>query len=283
MSMLSKENKKNLKPGLYIVPTPIGHLDDITLRALQTLKSSDLILCEDTRTSGVLLKHYGIAVRLQSFHEYNESSMEDKVLKGIESGQAIALISDAGTPLISDPGFKLVRACHARNLYVTSLPGASAVTTALSLSGFPTDHFLFAGFFKDKHGEALTSIPYTLIFFVSPRQLLPTLNRLQTAMPYRDVAVVREISKLYEEVQRGTYADVIAHFTDTPPRGEIVLLLSPPLAEAPLDMHAVDRMIAEHPFTPIRELSHMLAQHFKQPKRAMYAHILKARTQIQDT
>lgn len=279
---MSQEKHAPLKPGLYIIPTPIGNLEDITFRAVNTLKAADVILCEDTRTSTVLLKHYGIATRLASFHEYNEDSMAEKILKWIDDGKAVALISDAGTPLISDPGFKLVRTCHERGVYVTSLPGPSAVTTALSLSGFPTDHFVFAGFFKDKHLENVATIPHTLIFFVSPRQLVHVLSTLGEHMPGREVAVVREISKVYEEVQRGSYADIIAHFTQTPPRGEIVVVLSPPESDNTVDCDALDQMILSHNHTPVRELSQLLAQHFKQPKRAMYTRILHVRAQTTD-
>ncbi|MBX9976830.1 MAG: 16S rRNA (cytidine(1402)-2'-O)-methyltransferase [Alphaproteobacteria bacterium] len=267
-----------LKPGLYIVPTPIGNLKDITLRSIETLNSVDIIACEDTRISGKLLNHYGISKKLILYHEHNGERMRPRILSMIEEGQSIALISDAGTPLISDPGFKLVREVHARGLYLTSLPGPSSVMTALTLSGFPTDHFIFAGFANTKDFDALSKIPYTLIFFSTANKLMGDLGRMQEVFSNRDVAVLREISKMFEEVRRGTFVAVMEHFNDHPPRGEIVLVLSTPTAPEEIDWQAIDKVIESalakvNPMTS-KDLAADLAEQFSIPKRDLYKRIL---------
>ena len=218
-----------VKPGLYIVATPIGNRGDITLRALDVLQRADLIYCEDTRTSKPLLDTFGIKTPLKALHDHNEDKMIPDVVTRIQAGQAVALISDAGMPLISDPGFVIVRALQDHNLSVTVIPGASAVITAAALSGLPTDKFLFLGFINPKDVVIYKDTDATLVIYESPHRLLKTLDYFATVFANRHVAVVRELTKLHEEVVRGVWDDVIADFSSRDKvRGEFVLVLSPP-------------------------------------------------------
>lgn len=216
---------------LYIVPTPVGNMEDMTFRAIRVLKEADLILAEDTRTSGILLKHYDIQNRLMSHHKFNEHGTSKTVVDRLRAGETIALISDAGTPGISDPGFYLVREAVRAGIDVQCLPGATAFVPALVSSGIPCDRFAFEGFLPPKKGrqtklESLRDEQRTMIFYESPYRLLKTLQ--QFAEYYggdRQVSVCREISKVHEESVRGTLDEVITHFTVTEPRGEIVIIL----------------------------------------------------------
>ena len=216
---------------LYVVPTPVGNLEDMTFRAIRTLKEADLILAEDTRTSGILLKHYEIKNALQSHHKFNEHKTIEPLIQRMLAGETIALISDAGTPAISDPGFLLVRECVRNNIEVQCLPGATAFVPALVSSGLPNDRFCFEGFLPQKKGRqtrlmALKEENRTMIFYESPYRLVKTLTQLAEHLgSHREVAVCREISKLHEETVRGTIDEVIAHFTTNAPRGEIVLIV----------------------------------------------------------
>ncbi|MDX1326422.1 MAG: 16S rRNA (cytidine(1402)-2'-O)-methyltransferase [Arenibacter sp.] len=217
---------------LYIVPTPIGNLEDITFRAIRVLKEVDLILAEDTRTSGKLLHHYGIETNMQSHHMHNEHKMVDGIVKRLQAGENIALISDAGTPAISDPGFLLTRACVQNHIEVDCLPGATAFVPALVNSGLPNDKFVFEGFLPVKKGRQtrltlLAEEPRTLIFYESPHKLVKTLGHFVSYFgSERQVSVSRELSKMYEETIRGTLEEVLAHFTENPPKGEIVIVLA---------------------------------------------------------
>lgn len=216
---------------LYIVPTPVGNMEDMTFRAIRVLKEANLILAEDTRTSGILLKHYDIQNRLMSHHKFNEHGTSKTVVDRLRAGETIALISDAGTPGISDPGFYLVREAVRAGIDVQCLPGATAFVPALVSSGIPCDRFAFEGFLPPKKGrqtklESLRDEQRTMIFYESPYRLLKTLQ--QFAEYYggdRQVSVCREISKVHEESVRGTLDEVITHFTVTEPRGEIVIIL----------------------------------------------------------
>ena len=216
---------------LYLVPTPVGNLADITLRALEVLKQVDLILAEDTRTSSVLLRHYDIHTRMESHHKFNEHRAAAGVCERILAGMDVALISDAGTPGISDPGFFLVRHCVAQGVPVEVLPGATAFVPALVSSGLPCDRFVFEGFLPVKKGrqtrlKALASEERTLIFYESPYRLVKTLGQLAVYFgAQRRCAVCREISKLHEETVRGTLTEVIDHYKEKEPKGEIVLVV----------------------------------------------------------
>ena len=217
---------------LYIVPTPIGNLKDITYRAIEVLKSADLILAEDTRTSGKLLKHFEITTHMQSHHMHNEHRMVEGVVQKIIGGTTVALISDAGTPAISDPGFLLVRACVANNIEVDCLPGATAFVPALVNSGLPNDKFVFEGFLPVKKGRQtrlllLAQETRTIIFYESPHKLIKTLGHFcEYFGDDRQVSVSRELTKLYEETKRGTVKEVLEYYTNKPPKGEIVIVLS---------------------------------------------------------
>jgi len=216
---------------LYIVPTPIGNLEDITLRAIRILKEVDLILAEDTRTSGKLLKHYGIETPMQSHHMHNEHKMVDQIIKRLINGADIALISDAGTPAISDPGFLITRACVQNNIPIECLPGATAFVPALVNSGLPNDRFVFEGFLPLKKGRQtrfleLAEEPRTMIFYESPHKLLKTLEQMKNYFgEERNISISREISKLYEETIRCPISQAIIHFTSHPPKGEFVLIV----------------------------------------------------------
>ena len=216
---------------LYIVPTPIGNLKDITLRALEVLQEVDLILAEDTRTSGKLLKHFEITTQMHSHHMHNEHKTTAAIVSRIKSGQSVALISDAGTPAISDPGFLLTRACVEAGIQVDCLPGATAFVPALVNSGLPCDKFVFEGFLPPKKGrqtrlQLLSLETRTIIFYVSPHKLLKTLAQIIEYFGQdRPVSVSREITKLHEQTIRGSALEVLAHFQVKPPKGEIVLIV----------------------------------------------------------
>ncbi|SEF76637.1 16S rRNA (cytidine(1402)-2'-O)-methyltransferase [Flavobacterium urumqiense] len=216
---------------LYIVPTPIGNLEDMTFRAIRILKEVDLILAEDTRTSGKLLKHFEIGTHMYSHHMHNEHKTIENLISRLKAGENIALISDAGTPAISDPGFLLTRACVENGVEVECLPGATAFVPALVNSGLPNDKFVFEGFLPDKKGKqtrylALAEETRTMILYVSPHKLLKTLTEFITYFgEERPICVCRELSKLHEENVRGTVREVLTHFEKTAPRGEIVVVL----------------------------------------------------------
>lgn len=217
---------------LYIVPTPVGNMEDMTLRAIRVLKEADLILAEDTRTSGILLKHYDIKNHLMSHHKYNEHGTTAGVIEKLKAGMTIALISDAGTPGISDPGFFLTREAAHEGIEVITLPGATACIPAIVSSGLPCDRFCFEGFLPQKKGrqthlESLREETRTMVFYESPYRTLKTLKQFRdTFGGDRQVSVAREISKVHEEHVRGTLDEVIAHFESTEPRGEIVIVLA---------------------------------------------------------
>lgn len=217
---------------LILVPTPVGNLEDITLRALRVLKESDLILAEDTRTTSHLLKHFDIQTRMQSHHKFNEHQTSEQFATRILGGETIALVSDAGTPCISDPGFLLVRQCIQMGVEVECLPGATAFVPALVDSGLPNDRFHFEGFLPPKKGrqtrlKELSVVPVSFILYESPYRVLKTLTQLADYCgPDRMASVSREISKIYEQTVRGSLQELIIHFTQTEPRGEFVMVVS---------------------------------------------------------
>ncbi|MBQ9310381.1 MAG: 16S rRNA (cytidine(1402)-2'-O)-methyltransferase [Bacteroidales bacterium] len=221
-----------MKGKLYIVPTPVGNLEDMTLRAVRVLKEADLILAEDTRTSSVLLKHYDISAPLQSHHKFNERQSTERVKELILAGKNVALISDAGTPGISDPGFFLARACAAEGIEVQTLPGATACIPAIVSSGLPCDRFCFEGFLPQKKGrqtilQGLAGEQRTMVFYESPYRLVRTLEQFAEVFgAQRQCGVAREISKLHEEHCRGTLAEVLEHFRQNEPKGEIVIVVA---------------------------------------------------------
>ena len=217
---------------LFVVPTPLGNLEDMTMRALRVLKEADLILAEDTRTTGILLKHFEIKNAMQSHHKFNEHQMVENVVNRIRAGSTVALVSDAGTPGISDPGFLVVRECVRAGIEVQCLPGATAFVPALVSSGLPCERFCFEGFLPQKKGRAtrlaaLQEETRTMVFYESPHRLLKTLLQfLEVFGEDRQVSVCREISKIHEESVRGSLSEVTDHFTKKSPRGEIVIVLA---------------------------------------------------------
>ncbi|HWL31083.1 MAG TPA: 16S rRNA (cytidine(1402)-2'-O)-methyltransferase [Xanthobacteraceae bacterium] len=228
-----------LAQGLYLVATPIGNLRDITLRALETLAAADVIACEDTRVTRKLLDHYGIATPLTPYHEHNAAAARPKLLERIAAGETVALVSDAGTPLVSDPGFKLVRAAHEAGHAVIAVPGASAALAALTVSGLPTDRFFFEGFLPAKDGARrariaeLGRVPATLILYESGPRMARTLAALAQTLGPREAAIGRELTKLHEEVRRADLAALArAYEAGAETRGEFVIVIAPPDAEA---------------------------------------------------
>ncbi|MCR4958153.1 MAG: 16S rRNA (cytidine(1402)-2'-O)-methyltransferase [Prevotella sp.] len=217
---------------LYIVPTPVGNMEDMTMRAIRVLKEADVVLAEDTRTSGILLKHFGISKPLLSHHKFNEHGTSAAIVERLLAGQTVALVSDAGTPGISDPGFFLVREAVRAGIEVQTLPGATAFVPALVSSGLPCDRFVFEGFLPQKKGrqsriEALKDEERTIVFYESPYRVLKLLQQLAAIFgPDRQASACREISKIHEESVRGTLQELIAHFTETEPRGEFVVVVA---------------------------------------------------------
>jgi len=237
------KNSQTLVPGLYIVATPIGNLGDITLRALDVLRAADIIACEDTRVSGKLLAHFGIHARTTSYHDHNADDKRPELLDSLQAGKIIALISDAGTPLISDPGYKLVRDAVKSGIKVIPIPGVSSVTAALSVSGLPTDRFLFVGFLSAKAGARakaiaeLAAIPASLILFESVHRLPEALSALAEGLGAREAVIARELTKLHEELRRGTLIELAGHYAEAgEPKGEVVIVIAPPEENAQNDL-----------------------------------------------
>jgi 16S rRNA (cytidine1402-2'-O)-methyltransferase len=239
-----------LAPALYPVATPIGNLGDITLRALETLAAADILACEDTRVTRVLLDRYGIRQRPTAYHEHNEAEAGPRLIVALKEGRSVALVSDAGTPLVSDPGYRLVAAALEEGIRVVPIPGASSVLAALTLSGLPSDSFLFAGFLPVKDGqrrhrlETLRNVPATLIFFESPRRLAASLAAMAgTLGAKRPAAVTRELTKTFEERRAGTLEELAAHYAEAgAPKGEVVVCVGPPLPEA-AEAVDIDRLL----------------------------------------
>ncbi len=237
-----------LIPGLYLVATPIGNLGDITLRALDVLRRCDTVACEDTRVTGKLLKHLGISRPLRRYDDHSDQRDRARLIDSMRT-RAVALVSDAGTPLVSDPGYRLVNDCRAEGIAVTVLPGACAAVTGLTLSGLPNDRFLFSAFLPSKEKarrevlEELAAVDATLVFYETGPRLLKSLEAIGSALPGREIAVARELTKLHEELRRGPAAELVAHYENHPPKGEIVLLVGPPVgvAATPQDAEALLR------------------------------------------
>ena len=270
-----------LAPGLYVVATPIGNLRDITLRALETLAAADLIACEDTRVTRKLIDHYGIRVPLTPYHEHNAAQARPKILARLAAGGMVALVSDAGTPLISDPGFKLARAARAAGHTVTALPGASAVLAALTVSGLPTDRFVFEGFLPPREGqrrnriEEIKGIAATLVLFETGPRIAAALADLAAGLGSREAAVCRELTKLYEEVRCGDLATLAAEYGASPePRGEIVIVIAP--APAPVrdaaDLDALLRQALVR--VSVKEAVGEIAAVTGRPRREVYQRAL---------
>lgn len=273
-----------LEPALYLVATPIGNLGDVTLRALETLAAVDVVACEDTRVSRVLLDRYGIRQKLTAYHEHNAQAAGPRLLADLADGKAVALISDAGTPLVSDPGYRLVGEAIAAGHRVVPIPGASAVLAALTASGLPSDAFFFAGFLPVKDGqrrsrlEAVKAVPGTLVFYESPNRVADSLAAMRDVLGgEREAAVGRELTKTFEEMRRGSLAALAEHYEAAPtPKGEIVVCVAPPgaaAADAPGD---VDRLLLSLAAEmPASKAAGEAARMTGQPKQALYRRLLE--------
>lgn len=247
-----KPSPTPLSPGLYLVATPIGNAADITLRALEILKSADLVLCEDTRVSGNLLNMHGVQASLQPYHEHNAERVRPMIMKRLKQGEIVAMISDAGMPLVSDPGYRMVEACIAESIPFTAAPGPSSSLTALVLSGLPTDRFFFQGFLPPKSGARkkalaeIAAVPTTLIFLESAKRLAASLTDMSEVLGPRPAAVGRELTKFYEEVRRGPLDELAAHYREKgPPKGEITLCVGPPLPPQAPSEEELDALLAD--------------------------------------
>ena len=261
----AREMTEPLAGGLYIVATPIGNLGDMTVRAATTLARADAILCEDTRVSRTLLARYAIKRPLRAFHEHNEEAEQVRVLAGLADGQVIALISDAGTPLVSDPGFKLVRAVVAAGYPVVALPGASAVLAGLTMSGLPTDRFFFGGFLPARQAarrarlEQLATVPASLVMFESPGRLAEALGDIATTLGGREVVVARELTKHFEEIRRGGAAELSQEIAAEGVKGEIVLVIAPPPPRDASDDDIVEALRREMVTSSLRDAARIVA------------------------
>ena len=272
------------EPGLYLVATPIGNARDITLRALDLLASVDIVACEDTRTTGRLLSIHGISATLTAYHDHNAARVRPALLERLAAGEAIALVSDAGTPLISDPGYRLVVEARAAGITVTTAPGPSAPLAALTVSGLPTDRFFFAGFLPSKRAarrralEALSAIDGALLLFESARRLAASLADMADVLGPREAAVVRELTKLHEEVRRATLDVLAAHYGAAgAPKGEIVIVVAPPGADAGrLDDRVVDELLRTALATDsLRDAAARVALATGLPRRRLYMRALE--------
>ncbi|HUZ73121.1 MAG TPA: 16S rRNA (cytidine(1402)-2'-O)-methyltransferase [Stellaceae bacterium] len=272
-----------IAPGLYVVATPIGNADDITLRALRVLRQADVIACEDTRVSAKLLRRHGIATERVSYHDHNAARMGPVLIERIAAGAAVALISDAGTPLVSDPGYALVRAAIARGVAVTVVPGPSAPVAALVLSGLPAERFLFAGFLPPKAAarrralETLKPVPATLVFLEAAPRLAAALADMAEVLGDRPAAVARELTKLFEEVRRDRLAALAATYRAAgPPKGEIVVVVGPPEDAPAIGAAALDDALrAALVRMSVKDASAAVAAATGLPRRAVYARALQ--------
>ncbi|MFL9825831.1 16S rRNA (cytidine(1402)-2'-O)-methyltransferase [Rhodoplanes sp. SY1] len=271
-----------LTGGLYVVATPIGHLEDLSLRALFTLAAADLIACEDTRVTRKLLSRYGIARPLTAYHEHNAAQARPKIFSRLAAGEVVALVSDAGTPLVSDPGFRLVREAREAGFPVTAVPGPSAVLTALAIAGLPTDRFFFEGFLPARGGPRrsriaeIEKIPATLVLFETGPRLAEALADLAERLGPREAAVCRELTKLHEEVRRGDLAMLAQAYAEgAETRGEVVLVIGPPAADAPVSGAEIDEKLAAAMRTAsLKDAVAAVATATGEPRRTVYQRAL---------
>ena len=277
------------KPGLYIVATPIGNARDITLRALDTLHTADVIVCEDTRVTSKLLTIYNISRPLIAYHEHNSKFSGPRIINRLKQGEIVALVSDAGTPLISDPGFRLIQACAKEKIYTTHIPGASSVLTSLALAGLPTDKFLFAGFPPNKMSKrsnflgGLKYVPATLIFFENPKRLVKSLIDMARVFGPRDAALARELTKKFEEVRRGSLNELRDYYTKAEvPRGEVTIVISPPSADkTELQHEKIDHLLKKAlAISTLKDAVSAVVSVTGAPRRDVYTRALELSAQV---
>ena len=265
-----------LSPGLHIVATPIGNLADMTIRAIATLANADVIYCEDTRHSRTLISHFGIKTPLRAYHEHNADAMRPEILDALAAGRRIALISDAGTPLISDPGYKLVNNCLDAHHLVTCIPGPSAVITALAIAGLPTDQFLFSGFLPPKSAARqsrlrdLAGVPATLVFYEAPSRIEACLTDISTILGDRQTVVTRELTKLHEQYLHGTPSEIAEYFTSNEPRGEFVILVAPPGVVEITDDTILEQLQTALKSMSVKDAVKTVTESTKQPRHHVY-------------
>jgi 16S rRNA (cytidine1402-2'-O)-methyltransferase len=278
---VKSQSEAMLAPGLYVTATPIGNASDISLRALKVLRGCDAILAEDTRVTAKLLAIHGISKPSSPYNDHNAARERPRFLKRLSAGARLALVSDAGTPLLSDPGYKLVREAIAEGIAVHAIPGASALLTALTLAGLPTDRFLFAGFLPPRHGERcsaladLKGLKASLVFYEAPQRLAESLADMGEVLGPRRAAVARELTKLHEEVRRDTLEALAAHYAEAgPPRGEVTVVVGPPQETEP-DFARADHLLAQAlAFMPVRAAADLVAEALELPRRALYTRAL---------
>lgn len=269
------------RPGLYVVATPIGNLRDITLRALTALRRADAVVCEDTRVTARLLAAHGLSAKLIAYHDHNAPRVRPHLLQRLNQGETLALVSDAGTPLIADPGFRLVREALAGGIYVTVLPGPSSVLAALVISGLPTDRFMFAGFLPPRSGARrnvlveLRAVPATLVFLESANRLAGALADMRDVLGDRDAAAAREITKLFEDVRRGKLSALVEAYAAAPPKGEIVVVVGPPEPEATSAGDLDAQLGAALATMTVRDAAEAVSAATGLPKRKVYKRALE--------
>ncbi len=278
---IQSEKVSKPDPGLYIVATPIGNLRDVTLRALDILAAADVIACEDTRITGRLLKTYGIESASIPYHDHNAARARPGLIKRLERGEIVALVSDAGTPLVSDPGFKLVEACAEAGIAVYAAPGASALLAGLGVAGLPTDRFYFAGFLPPRQAARrkalaeIAAVPGTLVIYESARRLAASLADMAAVLGDRRACVARELTKRFEETRRGRLTELAAHYAEAgPPKGEIVIVVAPP-SPPEIGEEEIDRALADALETQsVKDAAASVAAALGLPRRRLYARAL---------
>ena len=280
----ARESQNPLESGLYITATPIGNARDIGLRALEVLKNCDAIVAEDTRTTSKLLAIHGISRPMIAYNDHNAPRVRPQILTRLENGDRLALVTDAGTPLVSDPGYKLVRDAIATGAKLHAVPGASAALAALVISGLPTDRFCFIGFLPNTSAarrtalDEIKSLRATLIFFEAPQRLKETLDDTASVLGTRDAAVARELTKLHEDVRRGELSELARYYESNPPRGEVTILVGPPASPAP-DFSKADALLDRAlPFMPLRAAVDLIGEALNLPRKAVYARALLRKT-----
>lgn len=283
-SPAAPKSQSDLAPGLYVTATPIGNAADITIRALSVLRDCDAIVAEDTRVTAKLLAIHGVTKPLFAYNDHNAARERPRILARLKQGERIVLVSDAGTPLVSDPGYKLVRDALALGISVDALPGPSALLVALVLSGLPSSRFLFAGFLPARSGERrnalaeLKSIPATLIFFESPQRLSESLADMAEVLGAREAAVGRELTKFHQEVKRGAIKALASEF-GSPPKGEVTIVVGPPPSLEP-DASRIDSLLTKAlAFMPVRAAADLVAEAVEAPRRSIYERALELKTQ----